>query len=119
MVKHTADVIVADGFTGNIVLKTIEGFGDTISGSLDHLGQAVTKSTEVQGSTLLHSVGLGSWGKKVDYREYGGALFLGVNGNIIVAHGRSQSKAIKNAIGVAKRTAEERIAERIKEAINV
>jgi glycerol-3-phosphate acyltransferase PlsX len=51
----------------------------------------------------------------MDYREYGGACLLGVEGNIIVAHGRSQARAIKNAIGLAKRTAEQGICQLIRE----
>jgi len=115
IIKGVADVIVADGFTGNIVLKTLEGLGDTVVSSLQHLVQGTTKATHVQGSTLLHLVGLDSWAKRVDYREYGGACLLGVNGNVIVAHGRSQAKAIKNAIGLAKQTVEQGISQLIKE----
>jgi len=115
IVKRTADVIVTDGFTGNVVLKTLEGFGDTVASSLQHLMQVVTKAPQVQGRTLLHLVGLGSWSKRVDYREHGGACLLGVNGNVIVAHGRSQAKSIKNAIGLAKQTAERCILQRVKE----
>ena len=114
-IKGTADVIVTDGFTGNIVLKTLEGFGDTVVSSLQHLAKGVTKTTEVQGRSLLHLVGLNAWVKKVDYREYGGACLLGVNGNVIVAHGRSQAKAIKNAIGLAKQTVEQGGPQMIKE----
>ncbi len=117
VIKGTIDVIVADGFTGNIVLKTIEGFGDTLVSSLQHLAKGVTKTTEVQGHALLHLVGLDSWMKKVDYREYGGACLLGVNGNVIVAHGRSQAKAIKNAIGLAKQTAEQGVAGQINQSV--
>lgn len=115
IIKGVADVIVADGFTGNIVLKTLEGLGDTVVSSLQHLVQGTTKATHVQGSTLLHLVGLDSWAKRVDYREYGGACLLGVNGNVIVAHGRSQAKAIKNAIGLAKQTVEQGISQLIRE----
>jgi len=115
IIKGVADVIVADGFTGNIVLKTLEGLGDTVVSSLQHLVQGTTKATHVQGSALLHLVGLDSWAKRVDYREYGGACLLGVNGNVIVAHGRSQAKAIKNAIGLAKQTVEQGISQLIKE----
>jgi len=115
IIKGVADVIVTDGFTGNIVLKTLEGLGDTVVSSLQHLVQGTTKATHVQGSTLLHLVGLDSWAKRVDYREYGGACLLGVNGNVIVAHGRSQAKAIKNAIGLAKQTVEQGISQLIKE----
>jgi len=113
--KKTADVIVTDGFTGNIVLKTIEGLGDTFVNLLGQAGHILSAAYHFQGRTLLQDIGLGSWVKRVDYREYGGACLLGVNGNIIVAHGRSQAKAIKNAIGLAKQTAERDICRVIKE----
>ena len=112
--KRRADVIVTDGFTGNIVLKTIEGLGDTFQNVQRQLGQALTSAYRVQGRLLLHIVGLDSWTKRMDYREYGGACLLGVNGNIIIAHGRSQATAIKNAIGLAKRTIERDLVEIIK-----
>jgi len=106
--KATADVIVADGFTGNIVLKTVEGIGDTFLGAARQVGYVVATAYHLR-------VGLGSWAKKADYREGGGACLLGINGNIIAAHGRSQAKAIKNAIGLAKQTAEQDICQRIRE----
>ena len=56
-----------------------------------------------------------AWTKRLDYRESGGACLLGVNGNIIIAHGRSQATAIKNAIGLAKQTVEQNIRENIME----
>jgi glycerol-3-phosphate acyltransferase PlsX len=113
--KKTADVIVTDGFTGNIVLKTIEGLGDTFLIMARQTGHILSAAYHLQGRTLLQDIGLGSWVKRVDYREYGGACLLGVNGAIIVSHGRSQAKAIKNAIGLAKRTAERDICRIIKE----
>jgi glycerol-3-phosphate acyltransferase PlsX len=113
--KRIADVIVTDGFTGNIVLKTIEGLGDTFLSLLGQAGHILSAAYHFQGRALLQNIGLGSWVKRVDYREYGGACLLGVNGNIIVAHGRSQAKAIKNAIGLAKRTAEQDICRIIRE----
>jgi len=64
---------------------------------------------------LHRDIGMDSWAKRVDYREYGGACLLGVNGNIIIAHGRSQSRAIKNAIGLAKQTVERGISPIIRE----
>lgn len=113
--KKIADVIVTDGFTGNIVLKTIEGLGDTFMSLLRQVGHVFSTAYHLQGRTLLQDIGLGSWVKRVDYREYGGACLLGVNGNIIVAHGRSQARAIKNAIGLAKQTVERNICQRIRE----
>ena len=113
--KGKADVIVTDGFTGNIVIKTIEGIGDSFQNLQRQLGQALTSAYRLQGRLLLHLVGLGSWAKRMDYREAGGACLLGVNGNIIIAHGRSQATAIKNAIGLAKRAVEQDLCGVIKE----
>jgi len=115
MVNGTADVIVTDGFTGNIVLKTVEGLGDSLI-KLRQVGHAVSSAYRLRGRALLADVGLGSLAQGMDYREYGGACLLGVKGNIIVSHGRSQAKAIKNAIGLAKRTAEQNICQLIAEA---
>jgi len=113
-----ADIIVTDGFTGNIVLKTLEGLGDNFLHSLRQVGQVLSSAYHLQVRTLLHDIGLGSWVKRMDYREYGGACLLGVNGNVVVAHGRSQSKAIKNAIGLAKQTVERGIPQIIREESN-
>jgi len=113
--KETVNVIVTDGFTGNIVLKTIEGLGDTFLTVMRQTGHILSAAYHLQGRTLLQDIGLGSWVRRVDYREYGGACLLGVNGAIIVSHGRSQAKAIKNAIGLAKRTAERDICRIIEE----
>jgi len=101
LTKGTADVIVTDGFTGNIVIKTVEGLGDSFIKvrSSDH-------SRNLRGRALLADVGLGFLVKSMDYSEYGGACLLGVKGNVIVSHGRSRAKAIKNAIGLADRVAE-------------
>ena len=116
--KEKTDVLVTDGFTGNVVLKTIEGLGDTFAGQVRQVGHVFSAAFHLQGWTLLRDLGLGSWVKRVDYREYGGACLLGVNGNIIVTHGRSQAKAIKNAIGLAKQTAERDIYRIIREETN-
>jgi len=104
--KKMADVIVTDGFTGNIVIKTIEGMSDNWLYSLSQAGQIFSKAYSLPARALHRDIGMDSWAKKLDYREYGGACLLGVNGNVIVAHGRSQAKAIKNAIALAKRTVE-------------
>ncbi|HEY51139.1 MAG TPA: phosphate acyltransferase PlsX [Dehalococcoidia bacterium] len=118
ILKVTADVVVTDGFTGNIVLKTIEGLSDTFLGSVRQIGHVVSSAYHFRGRDLLRDLGLGSWVNRIDYREYGGACLLGVNGNIIIAHGRSQAKTIKNAIGIAKHMAEGDIARVIKEEIH-
>jgi len=115
ILKRVAEVIVTDGFTGNIVLKTIEGVSDNWLHSLSQAGQVFAKAYRLPLQALHRDIGMGSWTQRLDYREYGGACLLGVNGNVIMAHGRSQSKAIKNAIGLAKQTVERGICQRIKE----
>jgi len=113
--KRTTDVIVTDGFTGNIVIKTIEGFNDNFLKSVRQIGHIFSSGYSLRGRDLIRDIGLGSWVKQMDYTEYGGACLLGVNGNVIIAHGRSQAKAIKNAIGLAKETVERGITEIIRE----
>ena len=113
--KRRADVIVTDGFTGNVVIKTIEGMSANWLYSLGQAGQIFSKAYRLPAKALRRDIGMDSWAKRLDYREYGGASLLGVNGNIIIAHGRSQAKAIKNAIGLAKRTVEQDLGEIIKD----
>jgi len=110
LTQGKTDVIITDGFTGNIVIKTVEGLGDSFVKvrSPDH-------SRHLRGRALLADVGLGFLVKSMDYSEYGGACLLGVKGNVIVSHGRSRAKAIKNAIGLANRTAEVNLSQLISE----
>ena len=115
IMERKTDVIVTDGFTGNIVLKTIEGMGDTFMNVVRQASHVFSAAYHLRGRELLRDIGLGSWAKRVDYTEYGGACLMGINGNVIVAHGRSQAKAIKNAIGLAKQTVERDICRIIKE----
>jgi glycerol-3-phosphate acyltransferase PlsX len=115
IVKRTADVIVTDGFTGNIVIKMIEGFNDSYLASLKQLGHVFSSASRLQSSELLHDIGLNTLTRRLDYSEYGGAYLLGINGNVIIAHGRSKAKAIKNAIGLARATVERNIAGKIRE----
>ena len=115
IIKRATEVIVTDGFTGNIVLKTIEGMSDTWLRSLTQAGQLFAKAYRLPLRALHRDIDMNAWIKKLDYQEYGGACLLGVNGNVIIAHGRSKAKAINNAIGLAKRTAEREIPIIIKE----
>ncbi len=118
ILKVTANVIVTDGFTGNIVIKVIEGLGDSLLGSMRQIGNVISSAYHFRGRDLLRDIGLGSWVNRIDYREYGGACLLGVNGNVIIAHGRSQAKTIRNAIGLAKHMAEQDISRVIKEEMH-
>jgi len=113
--KRMTDVIVTDGFTGNIVIKTIEGLSDNFLISVRQIGHVFSSAYRLRGRDLLRDIGLGSWVKQMDYTEYGGACLLGVNGNVIIAHGRSQAKAIKNAIGLAKEMVGRGITEIVRE----
>jgi glycerol-3-phosphate acyltransferase PlsX len=91
----SVDVIVCDGFEGNIVLKTSEGVAESITKIIK---SNVRKSPlAIAGAILMKKV-FTILKKQVDYAEYGGAPLLGVNGCSIVSHGKSNSKAIKNAI---------------------
>jgi phosphate acyltransferase len=103
--KGKADVVVTDGFTGNVVLKTLEGLGEAVQ-NFKHLWRDVSKAGHIHGNALLGSVEIDTWARKLDFREYGGACLLGVKGNVIKAHGRSRANAFKNALNLARQTAE-------------
>jgi len=118
LTRKTADVIVTDGFTGNIVLKAAEGLSDSFLTTTRQIGHIFSSISNLSARDLLRDIGLGTLVKRMDYTEYGGACLLGIEGNVIIAHGRSQAKAIKNAIGLARETAERNIAAIIKEVIN-
>ncbi len=117
LTKGMIDVVVTDGFTGNVVIKTVEGLGDSFL-KVRQSSPSGEHSRNLRGRALLSDVGLGFLVKSMDFREYGGACLLGVNGNVIVAHGRSQAKAIKNAIGMANRAAEVNLSRIISEAMH-
>ncbi|RJQ21501.1 MAG: phosphate acyltransferase PlsX [Nitrospiraceae bacterium] len=93
-----ADVVVCDGFVGNIALKISEGLAETITKMLK---REITERTSGRIGYFFLKDALKSFRKKTDYSEYGGAPLLGINRPCIISHGRSTSKAIKNAIKVA------------------
>jgi glycerol-3-phosphate acyltransferase PlsX len=97
-----ADVVVCDGFTGNIVLKTSEGLVETVEALL---GDELSGTFSSQVGSLLSRRAFRRFRKRVDYSEYGGALLLGVAGLAVVCHGRSSAKAVRNAIAMAYRFA--------------
>jgi glycerol-3-phosphate acyltransferase PlsX len=110
----TADVVVCDGFIGNVALKISEGVAEMIKKLL---------LSEISDSFLgrlaypLIAGPLLNLKRKIDYAEFGGAPLLGVNGITMICHGRSSAKAIKNAIRRAKGMAEGRVRERIQRNI--
>lgn len=101
-----ADVVVCDGFTGNVVLKTSEGLADAI---VKILKREIAEQSVGRLGYLLMKSALISFKKKTDYDEYGGAPLLGINGTCIISHGRSTAKAIKNALKVAADFSEKRV----------
>ena len=104
------DVIVCDGFIGNVALKVSEGLVDMIYQMLrESLEATITRKIGyVLSRTAFHD-----FKKRVDYSEYGGAPLLGVKGVCIICHGRSNANAIKNAIRVAAEFADGKVNERI------
>jgi len=98
----SADVIVCDGFTGNVVLKTSEGLVETVE---TLLGEELQGTFSSQVGYLLSRRAFRRFRRRVDYSEYGGAPLLGVAGLAIIGHGRSSAKAIRNAIALAYRFA--------------
>ena len=106
------DCIVCDGYVGNITLKVAEGLMESV-GKL--LKREIKKNPiAILGALLLKS-SLSEAKKSVDYSEYGGAPLLGVDGLVLISHGRSSPKAIKNAIRAAKKEVEHNILVKIKE----
>ena len=105
------DIIVCDGFTGNIILKTIEGMGNIMK---DILKDVFLTNTKTKLSYLLAKSALNDQLKNLSSKKYGGAPLLGVNGGIIKAHGNSDEIAFKNAIGQAIKFEENEVLEKIK-----
>ena len=108
------DVAVADGFTGNVVLKLYEGMGKLFMGKLKglFLGSPLGWLSAVPAAP-----GLLKMKKQMDYKEYGGAPLLGINGVVIKAHGSSDAKAIFHAIRQAKAYVDGKVVESIKEGL--
>jgi glycerol-3-phosphate acyltransferase PlsX len=109
------DVIVCDGFVGNVALKVIESTAEAIQ---------IFLKRHLQKSSIFGKFGLLllrptfiRFKKDMDYSEYGGAPLLGVNGVVIIGHGRSNAKAIKNAIRIAAEEVERKVNDKILESL--
>jgi glycerol-3-phosphate acyltransferase PlsX len=110
-----ADVIVCDGFIGNVVLKASEALGEMITRTIR---EELMRSWRRKLGGLLAKSAFTELKARMDYSEYGGAPLLGVKGGCIVCHGRSNAKAIKNALRVARSFAIARIDEKIQERVS-
>jgi len=106
-----ADVIVCDGFTGNVALKLSEGLVEMV----EHLlGEELQSTFSSQMGYLLSQRAFRRFRKRVDYSEFGGAPLLGVAGLCMVGHGRSSAKAVRNAVVMASRMADNRMMDRLR-----
>jgi len=110
LTERPVDVVVCDGFVGNIFLKTLEGGISTVTGLMKNL---IGKNIRTKlGGFLLRPV-FSALREKLSYHHLGGAPLLGVEGSVVIAHGRSNAQAIASAITVASRSVESRVNETI------
>lgn len=110
-----ADVIVSDGFTGNIALKVSEGVVETF---FNMARTEIMKDFFAKIGFFLMKRNVKKLYKKIDYTEYGGAQLLGINGVCIIGHGRSNPHAVKNAVGLARDFVINNVQERIQDGIS-
>jgi len=115
IVSGMADVIVTDGFTGNVAVKLAEGVAGFM---LQILEEEIRSRPLAAVGALLAKPAFRQVKKRLDYREYGGAPLLGVDGTVFIGHGRSDALAIKNAIRMAKQAVEEDTLNAMRDAIS-
>ena len=109
-----ADVIVCDGFTGNVALKISEGLVDMVE---ELMSQELSSTITTRVGSLLTRRALRHFSRRVDYSEFGGAPLLGVAGVAIVGHGRSGARAVRNAVAMAYRFSVNHFIERVEQDI--
>jgi glycerol-3-phosphate acyltransferase PlsX len=128
--RGIADVVLTDGFTGNVMIKTTEAIASFIA---RYLKQQLTRGALNKVGLVLMVPGLLAMlpglalmlpsfrrvARRLDYAEYGGALLMGVNGVVIVGHGRSNAKAVKNAIGQARQAVQGNVLEAIRDGLTL
>ena len=114
LLRGVADVLVTDGFTGNIVLKLLEG---TIGELLGELREEISSTASGKLGGLLIRPAARRMRKRLDPDTYGGAYLLGLRGLAVIAHGNSGRQAVANAIRLAARGAEHRVVERLAERL--
>ncbi|MEX2158415.1 MAG: phosphate acyltransferase PlsX [Dehalococcoidia bacterium] len=111
--RGLAEVIVTDGFTGNIAVKVTEGTADFIFGELR---TAITSKLHYKLAGLVMRPALLAMRRRLDYSEYGGAPLLGVNGVVTIAHGRADDNAMKNALRLARHVVESGMLQTLRDA---
>jgi glycerol-3-phosphate acyltransferase PlsX len=110
----TVDVIVTDGFTGNVILKVSESLSEMVE---QLLREEIKRTLQASVGFLLSRSAFRRFKQRLDYSEYGGAPLLGVRGCVIICHGRSSAKAVKNAIRFAAEFSKQNLAEKIQAQI--
>jgi glycerol-3-phosphate acyltransferase PlsX len=110
------DVIVCDGFIGNVALKISEGVAQHIGGMLK---KALNSTLSAQVGAMFSRSAFQEFKRQIDYSEYGGAPLLGVRGVTVIGHGRSNANAVKNAIRVATELVRSKVGEKIEEELSV
>ena len=110
----TVDVIVTDGFTGNVILKVSEALAEMVE---NLLREEIKRTLQASVGFLLSRSAFRRFKQRLDYSEYGGAPLLGVKGCVIICHGRSSAKAVKNAIRFAAEYSRRNLAEKIQAQI--
>jgi len=111
--KGACEVVIAEGFVGNVILKLTEGLVDGLFKAIKHELMEEKIRLAMKFKPVMKRIY-----KKYDYNEYGGALLLGVNGTAVICHGSSQSRTIKNAILASKRFYTEKINDKIIEYLS-
>jgi len=106
-----ADVVVTDGFAGNIAIKMAEATAEFL---FRNLREEIPKTTRGKIGGMLIRDGVRKLRDRIDWREFGGAPLLGIDGVAVVAHGRSDARAIKNAIRVAKEAVDNQLVGKIR-----
>lgn len=115
--KGTVDVVVCDGFVGNVVLKFGEGLATAMLALIKQEVASLNWFIKIAAALIL-PIALRGLKKKTDYTEYGGAPLLGVDGGFVISHGSSKAKAIKNSIRVARDIGENRVVEKIRQSFS-
>ena len=110
----SVDVIVTDGFTGNVILKVSEALAEMVQ---NMLREEIKRTLQASVGFLLSKSAFRRFKQRVDYSEYGGAPLLGIKGCVIICHGRSSAKAVKNAIRFAAEFSRQNLAEKIQAQI--
>lgn len=116
MFEGSADVVVTDGFTGNVILKVLEGLAKMFFGEVK---SALTSSFISKMAALILKKPLKKMKNKFDYETYGGAQLLGLNAPVIISHGSSKARAVRNAIRVGQESLQTDLVEKIKKEIEL